>query len=140
MRFPLVTRARMDRELAAVREEARLEAEQAAARFARKLAEAAAANRRLDDRRRELGRRLDAAHDTELGELGDISTLEDRAARSDARVRRLLRVIARGGEALRTSRRRADRLQSRLDDAVGLSGAAYDWRRVVPQRVEEDAS
>jgi hypothetical protein len=130
VKLPFVTRARMDRELDAVRATALAHAEQAAARHARKLAEAAAANQRLDGRNRELSRRLDSAHDQELGELGDITLLEARAVRADARVRRLLRVIARGGDALRTSRRRADRLQSRLDDACGLNSAAIEARRI----------
>ena len=99
-----------------------------------------AANQRLEGSRKELGRRLDSAHDTELRELSDISALEARVVRADARAQRLLKVIARGGDALRASRRRADLLQSRLDDAVGLSGAAYDWRPDKSQRAKEDAS
>lgn len=130
MKIPFVTRARMDRELAAVREAAREEAEQAAARHTRKLAEAAAANQRLAGRNRELSRRLDSAHDAELGELADISALEARAARA--------------GElaaALRASERRAEQLQRRLDDACGLNSAAIEKRRIVQATpAKEDAS
>lgn len=50
MKSRFVTRARMDRELDAVREAARQEAEQEAARYVGKLAEAAAANIRLSGR------------------------------------------------------------------------------------------
>ena len=95
MKFPFVTRARMDRELDAVRETAQQHAEQAFARHARQLAEAAAANKRLDDRRRELGRRLDSVHDKALGELGDITLLEARAARAEARVQQLEKDVSR---------------------------------------------
>lgn len=136
-----VTRARMDREVAAVCEAARLEAEQEAARHARQLAEAAAANKRLDDRRRELGRRLDLAHDKELGELGDITLLEGRAARAEARVRRLEKVLDRVAAGARTNARRAEHLQDRLDDACGLNDPAIEARRIVQARpVKEDAS
>ena len=40
-----------------------------------------AANKRLDDRKRELSRRLDSAHDANLGELGTITDLEAQARR-----------------------------------------------------------
>ena len=140
MKFPLVTRARMDRELAADREAARQQAEQEAARHAHQLAEAAAANKRLDGRVRELGRRLDSAHDMELCELGDVVLLEARAARAEGRVRRLEKVLDRVAAGARTSERRADRLQARLDDACGLNSAAIEARRIVQARSVKEAS
>jgi septal ring factor EnvC (AmiA/AmiB activator) len=130
VKWLFVTRARMDRELAAVREAARQQAEQEAARYARQLAEAAAANKRLDDRRRELGRRLDSAHDENLVELADITALEARANRADDLAAQL-----------RASERRTDRLQARLDDSCGLNSAAIEARRITQARpVKEESS
>lgn len=74
--------------------------------LARWLAESRADNKRLTGRVNELSRRLDSAHDANLGELGDIARLEGRAVAAEARAGQLEKDVA--------------RLQARLDDAVGM--------------------
>lgn len=101
--------------------------------LARWLAEADAANKRLNGRNRELSKRLDAAHDNQLAGF-------DEADRRDARIRRLLKVGKLLANALKTSERRGDLLQARLDDAVGLSSPALDWRPARSQQAKENAS
>jgi DNA repair exonuclease SbcCD ATPase subunit len=63
----------------------------------RKLAEADAANKRLSGSLKELRRRLDAAHDNQLGDATDTIRLE-------ARVERLKKVAARLHSALQAAR------------------------------------
>lgn len=75
----------------------------------RQFADADAANRRLMGRNLELGRRLSALTEAD----------PEYAATLERRVARLLKVIARAGG--RAERLRADHLQRRLDDAVGLA-------------------
>lgn len=104
-----VSRRRYLRDLAAERAETRRvkqvkddfwqqrdEAMAAARTAARQFAEADAANRRLQGRLLELGRRLAAAAESDPGHLAALE------------------------QELAAEKRRADRLQKRLDDAVGL--------------------
>ncbi|MFB8772146.1 hypothetical protein [Streptomyces broussonetiae] len=80
-------------------------------RLARWLAEEKTANRRLHDRTVELGRRL-----TSLAESDP-----EYAAQLEHRVTRLRTVGARVLAAYHRERRRANGLQARLDDALGLN-------------------
>ncbi|MFJ5151438.1 hypothetical protein ACIQCF_07590 [Streptomyces sp. NPDC088353] len=136
--FGLVTRRRHEQELADARaladrlrverDEARAEraafraAQQVAARqydeveakrrrLAGGLAEADATNRRLEGRVLELGRRNSALSEAEPEYAADL----------ESRVTRLLKVGARILTAYGTEKRRADRLQDQLDDALGLN-------------------
>lgn len=77
----------------------------------RQLALADAANRRLEGRNRELGRRVAALSESD----------PDYAAALERRVARLGKVGRRVLAAWAREQRRADGLQARLDDAVGLS-------------------
>lgn len=78
MKLPFI--ARRDAEIADLRRQLG-EVEGKRRNLARWLAEATADNKRLVGRNRELSRRLDSAHDANLGELGDIALLEARAQR-----------------------------------------------------------
>ncbi|MEV7140715.1 hypothetical protein [Streptomyces tauricus] len=108
MKLPLITRSRHERELDAAQQATRRAEKELVAeklRHALEIGGAEAANTRLAGRNRELSRRLDSAHDKELGELGDIAQLEERARLAEVHVRQLEKDVA--------------RLQARLDDAVG---------------------
>ena len=91
----------------------------------RQFADADATNRRLMGRNLELGRRL--------GQLAESDP--EYAAQLERRVARLLKVIARFYAGGHTEKRRADRLQARLDQALGLEtagvalGASWQGRR-----------
>jgi hypothetical protein len=124
--FGLVTRRHHEAELAAVRsynnalrERCELaEKNEAAERGARRTitrqhAEADAANRRLSGRVLELGRRLSLLAESD----------PEYAARLERRVARLLKVVVRVAVASHAERLRAEHLQKRLDDAVGLASA-----------------
>jgi hypothetical protein len=140
MRFPIVSRRRYDFELNMARlllEEARTQRDNArdersafktAAQTAgRQFADADATNRRLMGRNLELGRRL-----SRLGEADP-----EYAGRLEARITRLLKVIARlyaGGHAQKL---RADRLQARLDDACGLNSPAVAAGEMWQQRRDD---
>jgi predicted ArsR family transcriptional regulator len=131
MKWPFVSRRRYDA-VYADRERLRGERNQfrddrdsalAAARTAaRQLVEADAANRRLHDRNLELGRRVTALAESDM----------DYAAQLERRVARLKRVGKRIVAAWWRERRRAERLQERLDDAVGLSTTIVDSGRWQP--------
>jgi chromosome segregation ATPase len=79
--------------------------------LARQLAEADAANVRLHRQNRELRERLDAVAAAD----------PERTAALARRVDRLRRIVSRLLVEHRAEKRRADRLQARLDDAVGLT-------------------
>ncbi|MFL1903135.1 hypothetical protein ACJWDR_29125 [Streptomyces tauricus] len=102
------------------------------ARLRIELAAACADIERLAGRNRELSRRLTSAHDGQLADL-------DEADRRAARIRRLLKVGERLANALKTSNRRADLLQSRLDDAVGLTSPALNWRSTRTEQAKAEA-
>jgi len=135
MRWPFVLRSRYETELEAVnadRERLRGERNQflddrnaarAAARTAaRQFAEADAANRRLEARNLELGRRVSALAESDL----------EYAAHLERRVARLKKVGKRIVAAWAREQKRADHLQQRLDDAVGLSTTIVDSGRWQP--------
>lgn len=82
----------------------------AAQTASRQFADADAATRRLHDRVEELKKRLDAR---------PADGTKD-TARLENRITRLRKIVSRLLEERRTATRRADRLQARLDDAVGL--------------------
>jgi chromosome segregation ATPase len=150
MRWPFVLRSRHDDQVAALnadrdRLRRRAEtAEQTAAtaeynrgQLLRQLADADATNRRLEGRVLELGRRL-----TKLAEADP-----EYAATLEQRVDRLRRVGARLLAAYTGEKKRADRLQAELDDALGLNQPdivdGRDWqsrRQDKPQRVRGVAS
>lgn len=122
--FGLTTTRRLRAEVAAAKAETRRQrqraetAEQAAAtavynrgQLLRQLAEADATNRRLEGRVLELGRRL-----TKLAEADP-----EYAVVLERRVTRLRRVGARILAAYTAEKKRADRLQAELDDALGLN-------------------
>lgn len=103
----------------------------------RQLAEADSANRRLHDRTLELGRRISALTEAD----------PEYAARLERRVARLLKVIARLYARGHAEKVRADHLQRRLDQALGLdqtavmAGAAWQERRDDKRgRMQEAAS
>ena len=122
--FGLITRRRYEEELAAAKAETGRQRERAQAavnrattaefnrgQMLRQLADADAANQRLQGRNRVLDERL--AQRAE-------SAPKD-AARLLRRVDRLRRIVSRRLEERRQEQHRADRLQRRLDDAVGLT-------------------
>jgi hypothetical protein len=122
--FGLITRRRYEEELAAAKAETGRQRERAQAavnrattaefnrgQMLRQLADADAANQRLQGRNRVLDERL--AQRAE-------SAPKD-AARLQRRVDRLRRIVSRLLEERRQEQHRADRLQRRLDDAVGLT-------------------
>lgn len=147
MRWPFIPRAH-EQELAAVkadRERLRDERDQfakdakasqaAAVTAARQFAEADAANIRLSNRNQalqeqaavraeiarqrggslaKLGQRLDAV-------AGEYAHIDGYAARMEDRLDRALRGCVRYRAALAAEARRADRLQDRLDDALGFN-------------------
>lgn len=139
----IVTRARYERDTAALRADVdRLRgerdaavAERETAVFNRKqildqLAAADGANRRLYGRNVELGDRINAL----------AQGAPQHTAKLHARVNRLLKAIERLGAIAVAERRRADRLQQRLDDAVGLPKAGiHDSARWQPGYVEPKA-
>jgi chromosome segregation ATPase len=88
----------------------------------RQLAEADATNRRLHGRNLELGRQVSALAESDL----------EYAAQLEQRVARLKRVGKRIVAAWAREQRRADQLQERLDDAVGLSTTIIDSGRWQP--------
>lgn len=94
---------------------------------ARQFADADATNRRLMGRNLELGRRLSQLTESDPAY----------AARLELRVARLKRVVVRIWAAGHAEYLRADRLQKRLDDAVGLgSDGIADSRVWQPGYVE----
>lgn len=136
MRFPFVLRSRYDADTQALnadrnrlrqeRDDARTERDafQHTARLAaRQFAEADATNRRLNGRLLELGRRVSRLTEAD----------PDYAAALENRVARLRTVGKRILTAYVAEKRRADRLQARVDDAVGLHyGHIEDSRRWQP--------
>lgn len=110
-------------------------AEAATAKFNRgqalhQLADAGAANRRLMGRNLELGKRLSALTESD----------PEYAARLERRVSRLLKAVIRVGAIAVAERRRADHLQQRLDDAVGIPKAGIrDSARWQPGYVDPKA-
>jgi hypothetical protein len=102
------------RERAETAEGARATAEYNREQVLRQLAEAGAANRRLYDRNLELGRRLASASDPQY------------AARLERRVDRLRKATSRILAAYHGEQRRADHLQRRLDQALGLDAPAIE--------------
>lgn len=117
--FGLITRRRHNAEMAAVRsyndalrercetaEENERAERVARSTITRQHAELDSANRRLAGRNKTLGERISALTESDPGYLAD---MEQQLA--DVR------------EELAAERRRADRLQARLDDAVGLSAS-----------------
>lgn len=125
--FGLITRRRHKAELDALRSQydalrercGTAEKNEATERFARRTitrqhAELDAANRRLEGRVLELGRRLSRLAESD----------PEYAARLERRVARLRQVAARLLAGLATETRRADLLQARLDDACGLNSSA----------------
>ncbi|MBQ0974517.1 hypothetical protein KBZ00_25815 [Streptomyces sp. RK31] len=132
MRWPFVSRSRYEAELEAVnadRERLRGERNQflddrnaarAAARTAaRQFAEADAANRRLEARNLELGRRVTALAESDLEYAAQ---LERRKTSLEKAGRRIL-------AAWRREQKRADHLQQRLDNACGLNSPAVEAGR-----------
>lgn len=102
MKLPIISRSRHERQIEAAREATRRAEKELVAeklRHALELAGSEAANTRLAGRNRELARRLDAAHDSQLTDFADATRLT---------------------EELRAAERRAELLQARLDDAVGM--------------------
>jgi septal ring factor EnvC (AmiA/AmiB activator) len=127
MKWPLVTRRRHERDLDAVnadRERIRGERDQfakdrdtqrAVARTAaRQFAEADTANRRLEARNLELGRRLATLTEAD----------PDYTAALERRLARALKSCARWMDATWVETRHADRLQAQLDDLFGLNSDA----------------
>lgn len=139
--FGLTTTRRLRAEVAAAKAEIRRQrqraetAEQMAAtaeynrgQLLRQLADADATNRRLEGRLLELGRRL-----TKLAEADP-----EYAATLEQRVTRLHRVGARILAAYTGEKKRADRLQAELDDALGLNHpdiqAGRNWQSRRPDK------
>lgn len=139
--FGLTTTRRLRAEVADAKAETRRQrqraetAEQTAAtaeynrgQLLRQLADADAANRRLEGRVLELGRRL-----TKLAEADP-----EYAATLEQRVTRLRRVGARILAAYTAEKKRADRLQAELDDALGLNHpdiqAGRNWQSRRPDK------
>ncbi|MFG2269089.1 hypothetical protein ACGFNY_04865 [Streptomyces chartreusis] len=137
MRFPFVLRSRHDADIAALnadRDRLRRERDNAlaertafqhTARLAgRQFAEADATNRRLNGRLLELGRRVSRLTEAD----------PEYAAALESRVARLRTVGKRILAAYRAEKKRADHLQRRLDDAVGLhyGGHIRDSRSFQP--------
>ena len=96
MKLPFVSRRRYTRDLAVIEDKRR--------RLARWLAEQQAANRRLDGRNLELGRRVSQLAESDPGYAADLE-----------------RQLAEARKELDAEKTRADHLQKRLDDAVGLT-------------------
>ena len=130
-----VTRRRYEDELAAAKHEIRRQRERAEAaeekastaefnreQILRQLAEADATNRRLHGRNLELGRQVSALAESDL----------EYAAHLERRVARLKKVGKRIVAAWAREQKRADHLQQRLDDAVGLSTTIVDSGRWQP--------
>lgn len=136
--FGLTTTRRLRAELAAAKDEAnrqreraeKAEADKATAEFNRgqalhQLAAADSANRRLHGRNLELGNRISALAEAD----------PEYTARLERRVARLRKVVARVYAAGHAQLLRADHLQRRLDQALGLDhpavvgGAAWQERR-----------
>ncbi|MFE6408199.1 hypothetical protein ACFVOR_14835 [Streptomyces sp. NPDC057837] len=119
MRWPLITRRQHETEVAALRRrvlatEARHDdVVRAHNRLAQQLAEADATNRRLHGRNDELSNRLKAVTEA----------TPERAAALTRRVDRLRRIVARLLAEQGAEKKRADHLQRRLDDAMGLNTA-----------------
>jgi chromosome segregation ATPase len=122
--FGLITRRRYEEELAAAKSEIQRQRRAAKAAEARavtaefnrgqllrQLGEADAANQRLTGRNRALGQRLDQHTESAPADVAHLKS----------RVDRLRRIVSRLLEERRQEQRRADRLQRRLDDAVGLT-------------------
>ncbi|MEV6504857.1 hypothetical protein AB0M61_01890 [Streptomyces sp. NPDC051642] len=154
MNFPFVSRRRAAGDLADARVEAdrlRTQRDKALAerdtatynraQVLRQLADADATNRRLMGRNLELGRRLSALTEAD----------PEYAAQLERRVDRLRKVAARLYAGGRAEKARADHLQQRLDQALGLEsagvalGAGWQERRQVHMHfdkptVEETAS
>ncbi|MFI2632582.1 hypothetical protein ACH5A2_19620 [Streptomyces collinus] len=105
----------------------------AAAASARQFVEADATNQRLEGRNRELNERL-AKH----------ADAAPKAAQLEQRLHRALHACARWMNATWAETRHTDRLQARLDDAVGLhhGGHISDSRTWQPgyRKPKEDAS
>lgn len=123
MRLPFVSRSRHDalqaennrlRQRAETAEQRAATAEFNRGQIIRQNAEQDAANRRLEGRVLELGRRLSRLAESD----------PEYAARLERRVARLRQVAARLLAGLATETRRADLLQARLDDACGLNSSA----------------
>jgi chromosome segregation ATPase len=91
-------------------------------RLAKRLSEADAANRRLYDRNLELGRRVSVLAESDL----------EYAAHLERRKTSLEKAGHRILAAWRREQKRADHLQQRLDDAVGLSTTIVDSGRWQP--------
>lgn len=147
--FGLVSRRRHNAELAAARAEVdrlRTERDTSVSKLAtavynreqvlRQNAGLDAANRRLEGRNIELGRRISELRDAD----------PEYAASLEQRVTRLKRVGARLLAAYATEKHRADRLQARLDDACGLNppavleGGAWQARRLdKPHHLRKEA-
>lgn len=139
----ITTTRRYRRELAAAKaetdrlrrqlEEARTERtafRTAATVASRRFSEADAAARRMADRNTELRRRISALTESD----------PQYAARLELRVARLLKAIERVGAIAVAERRRADHLQQRYDDAVGIPKAGIrDSARWQPGYVEPKA-
>jgi len=122
--FGLITRRRYEEELAAAKAETGRQRERAQAavnrattaefnrgQMLRQLADADAANQRLQGRNRALGQRLDQHTESAPADVAHLKS----------RVDRLRRIVSRLLEERRQEQHRADRLQRRLDDAVGLT-------------------
>jgi predicted RNase H-like nuclease (RuvC/YqgF family) len=125
--FGITTTRRLRAELAIAKAETdrqrdraeKAEAAAATAKYNRgqalsQLAAADAANRRLHDRNLELGRRISALTESD----------PEYAARLERRVARLRLAGKRIFAAYGAQKKRADRLQQRLDDACGLNAPA----------------
>lgn len=91
-------------------------------RLAKRLAEADAANRRLHGRNLELGRQVSVLAESDL----------EYAAHLERRKTSLEKAGHRILAAWRREQKRADHLQQRLDDAVGLSTTIVDSGRWQP--------
>jgi len=138
--FGLTTNRRLRTELAAAKTETDRQRERAEKALAdattarynreqiiRQHAEASAANSRLHGRNVELGRRLNRLSEAD----------PEYAAALECRVGRLLKAVARVGAIAVAERRRADHLQQRLDDAVGILKAGIrDSARWQPGYIE----
>lgn len=140
--FGLTTTRRLRTELAAAKAETdrqreRAETAEAATKTAQynrgqviaQLAEADAANRRLSGRNLELGRKASVLTESD----------PEYAAQLERRVARLRRIVSGLLAERDTERKRADRLQSRLDDAVGLGRRIEDSRPWQPGFVKPKA-
>lgn len=121
MRWPLVWRSRHEdlyaRYQAALKQTATARKKADTAHFNRQqvLAQNAglhADNQRLADRNLELGRRVSVLTEAD----------PEYAAQLERRVARLRRIVSRALADRRAEQKRADQLQARLDDAVGLGG------------------